>query len=220
MSQALPRTRGVTRIYLDSRVVGPVMLALGAPAVVGGFAVLVAGSPVVPVAGGIIAILFGGLMTLVGLGGLVGLRVLLVDVPGNAIHLRQGHTVVTVPLDELVIPTVTTYNRPRVGAWFRLQTPSLPDVVLVDHYKRARSERLAARLASLQAQALLRRVLAAAPLEDAGAFRRSPELRGQLEQVVPDDVLRESALAALEQDTEPAIARRATMMRGESVGEA
>lgn len=213
MSAALPRTRGVVRIDLDSRLSGPVMLVIGLPAVLGGLGVLVAGSPVVPVAGAIIAIVVGALIALVGLGGLLGLRTLLVDVPGNAIHLRQGRSVVTVPLDEFVVPTVTTYNRPRVGAWFKLLTPSFPDVVLVDHYQRAHSENLAARLALLQAQSRLRRVLATAPLEEAGAFRASPELRGQLAQAVPDDALRSSALAELAKDREADIARRAAALR-------
>ncbi|NVB77101.1 MAG: hypothetical protein HOV81_01785 [Kofleriaceae bacterium] len=205
---------GIVRIDLDSRIMGPLMLLIGLIPVVGGIGVLVVGSPVVPVAGGIIAFVFGGLIALVGLGGIVGLRTLLVDVPGNAIHLRQGRSVVTVPLDELAVPTITTYHRPRVGAWFKLATPSFPDVVLVDHYKRAHSEKLAARLASLRAQALLRRVLATAPLEDAGPFRASPELQGLLAQAVPDESLRSAALAALASDHDSAIAQRAASLTG------
>lgn len=142
-----------------------------------------------------------------------------VDVAAGVVEYAGGGQPIAVPLAELAPFEVETYRKPyrtsrHNPAWYRLRTPSLPNVVLADSVYPGGVQRLRAMLQTeldrLRDLAAVRRVLAETPTEGA-TYRAGPALADAVRAVVDDP---RPALRALRRDPDDEIRKRAHALSG------
>lgn len=210
---------GVVRIDLASRLVAPIMLliflgvvAFGVVAVTWGIQGMDAFIP------GLFALVFGSLLSFAALLSVIsGVPHMLVDVPAGVVHHVYDAQRTSVPLAELGPLAVHVrrgdYRPGQTPVYYRLEAAGLPKIVLVEYTSRSPAEKLRDRLDTLIAASAARRVLAATDAVDDAAYREPPDIALQLSNAIPDDAVRDRALAALGRDYDAAIRDKARALR-------